>query len=315
MPKPDSNTAAFFLVGPTAVGKSAVAHHIAAAEGRAVLSADAFLVYRGMDIGTAKPTAAERKQVRYGGIDLVDPDRPFSVGAWLASAHDFLSDLKAAERPAIVAGGTGLYVKCLTEGLRATAADPARRAEAEAILRAGGTSALQAELRRCAPAAYRALVDPHNPRRLVRAYELALQEETARDRWTGPPDAPLVGLRMDPRALAGRIQRRVERMYEEGLLDEVRHLQTAFPAFSATAARAIGYAEAADALAGLCTVSEAMERSVRRTRQFARRQGTWFRHQARVVWIEVSPEMSIEECAAEVRAAWREHGPTPISQV
>lgn len=309
----DERACGLFLVGPTAVGKTAVAHALAARLGRPVLSADAMLVYRGMDIGTAKPSRAEISRYRYAGVDLADPDRDFSVADFLRAVPP-----DPATRW-IVCGGTGLYLRCLAEGLRpAPAACAAVRARCEELLATGGIALLQAELGRIAPDRLAALADPKNPRRLIRAIEAAGPggaPPAAPDREgrsvSGPP-AVLVGLRMEKMALERRIRARVARMYADGLLEEAAGLRRTFVRLSRTALQAIGYAEAFAVLDGRMTRPEAMERTAIRTRQLAKRQMTWFRHQHAVAWIDVTEDSSLEQTAAAVVQCWEQHGPIPL---
>jgi tRNA dimethylallyltransferase len=308
-------SSAFFLVGPTAVGKSAVAQWIAAHGNYEILSADSMLVYRGMDIGTDKPTAEARAQVPYHGLDLVEPSETFSVWAYRAHAGRALADIAARGRPAIVAGGTGLYVKSLTDGLTAApGADPARRAVWEQVCAEQGVAALARALQECSPALYAAVRDKGNPRRLIRALELA--EAGAEGRPAGwnsrSPGAPLAALRRPPAELKTRIESRVGSMYRQGLIEEVRALLAHGPIWSATARHAIGYAEAVDVSAGRCSREDAVRETARRTWQLARRQMTWFRHQAAVKWIEVTDQMDVSAVAARVMEHWRTYGPTAI---
>ena len=301
---------AFFLVGPTAVGKTAIGQHLAEQEGSDILSADSMLVYKGMDIGTAKPTAAEQKNVRYWGMDVVDPSETCSVGAYLEqSIHAF-----ASGRPMLVVGGTGLYVKCLIEGLAALPpADPKLRDEFERLHREKGVEALQEKLKAADPARYDRLKDKRNPRRLVRALELAALKATPDASWKGPPGVPLVGLKMEPARLYDRIRQRVIRMYKDGLIDEVRRLKAQYRLLSKTALQAIGYAEALAVLDGKCLQDEAVERTAVRTRQLAKRQMTWFRRQANVQWLEIDPETPVAEIAGRVKELWNIHGATPLA--
>jgi len=401
-------SAAWFLVGPTAVGKTAVAQHVAERTGAAILSADAMLVYRGMDIGTAKPLPVERGPVRYFGIDLADPDEPFSTGAWLAAVRAELSGragppdppharatrsasassiggsgptppeppqllrLRRLDGPAlpdraprpgglIVAGGTGLYVRALVHGLDAPAADPVRRQYWQERLAREGLEALRRELTARAPQVAAALADPENPRRVIRALEHLDAHGSLPDTWREAPKPRLIGLRLPRSALHARIAARVERMFANGFLDEVATLRDRFPAWTAasvttgarasvraafqpavggdgappssshalsqatggrtvaqsadtpaTARSAIGYAEACDLLDKRITREQAIAQIVVRTRQLAKRQETWFRHQADVTWIEIAADEPAAAIAARVLAAWREHGPTPI---
>ena len=307
--------AACFLVGPTASGKTAVAQWMAEREGFDILSADSMLVYEGMDIGTAKPTAAERARVAYHGLDVTTPDRPFSVWDYSCHAHRVLADAEARGRRVLVVGGTGLYVKSLTHGLRETPApDPALRAQWDRILRDEGAAALQEALRLRRPDLYAALRDPANGRRLIRALELAQADAAPPGgTWrTAASSAPLAGLQLSVADLHSRIESRVGRMYNAGFIGEVEALLRRYPVFSETARQAIGYAEAMDVLAGRCSREEAVQRTIVRTRQLAKRQMTWFRRQADVRWIRVTPRMGIPEIAVEALEHWRQWGPTPI---
>lgn len=294
------------LVGPTASGKTDVAHRIARRQGWGIVSADSMLVYRGLDIGTAKPTARERRGIPYAGIDLVEPSQPCSAGLFLERVG---REVRRADGPAdwIVTGGTGLYVKCLMEGLDAPApGDPGARREAEAAFEAGGVSALQDLLSRSAPEALARLADPMNPRRLVRAYEVARAGGGAPGRHRNA--AVIVGLRPDRAEHERRMVRRVGRMFAEGLVEEVRSILASGVALSVTARHAIGYQEALDVLSGACTEAQALVRTAIRTRQYAKRQMTWFRHQADVDWVEVGPGADPDDVAREVEARWEQHG-------
>ncbi len=312
---------AWVLVGPTAVGKSAVAQHLASLTGATILSADAMLVYRGMDIGTAKPLPTERKTTPYLGLDLVDPDQPFSVGAWLATVRGQLAASPAAcevQSPAggtglIVAGGTGLYVRTLLCGLDAAPADPARRAHWQQVFQDGGLPALQAALRARSPSALAALDDPENPRRVSRALERLDAGEG-----TGTPPAPraplpmAVGLRLPATALHARIVARAEAMLAGGLVEEAARLRQRYPVWSPTASQAIGYAEALALLDGQVDRATALARMVARTRHLAKRQMTWFRHQLSVVWVDVDPQAGPAAAAAQVCEKWSTYGPCPL---
>ncbi len=320
---PTSKLQAWFLVGPTASGKSAVAQHLAEQDAGAILSADAMLVYRGMDIGTAKPTAAERARVRYYGLDLVEPREPFSAGAYRAAALQALHD--AAMRklsPLIVVGGTGLYIKSLIDGLALhSPAQLAIREEAGRRLAAGGVDALQTWLRQIDPERYAALADPHNPRRLTRALEMALAGDIPADgagsvggNWRKPVESPrILGLKWSLPQLYDRIQVRVQAIFAGGLLAEVERLLQSGFADAPTARRAIGYAEAEAYLRAQYSLDEAMVRTAVRTRQLAKRQMTWFRHQCNVDWLALDAAMTVADIAGAVRAYWQSHGPTPVA--
>ncbi|MCX7005969.1 MAG: tRNA (adenosine(37)-N6)-dimethylallyltransferase MiaA, partial [Kiritimatiellaeota bacterium] len=280
---------AFMLCGPTATGKTALAHLLAAELNAVILSADAMLVYRGMDIGTAKPTVVERERFSYGGLDLVEPDATFDVATWLDHAKNFLESARAAGRPVLVVGGTGLYIKWLLSGLTAQpSADPVWRAAADKM----NLAELQRALQQIDAVRFEALTesDRQNPRRLIRAVELARELPSL-----GKNDTPVVQalektaapvcLSLPTPLLWQRIEVRVATMFNQGLLDEARQLRKKFPQFSASAQQAIGYAEAFAVLDGALTEKAAREKIAIRTRQFAKRQMTWFKHQAGVVWV------------------------------
>ena len=306
--------AAFILVGPTASGKSAVAECIAAKSSppAPLLAADSMTVYAGMDLGTAKPDAASRALTPIFGVDLCPPSRDFSVGDYLAAVRALWPSLPRSPALPIVVGGTGLYVKCLTEGLDAPpVASPVHRQAAEALLASQGPEALLAAVRALSPAQFSRIRDPQNPRRLVRAYELlAAGHELP---LPSPKKHPkIVGLRLPPEELDRRIERRARRMFAYGLVDEVRALRAAGP-LSETARHAIGYEEAAAVLDGILDEEAAIALTAQRTRRYARRQMTWFRHQADVSWVDVAPDDSVERVAGRVQRLWKTLGPAPLA--
>ena len=322
---------AWILAGATATGKSAVAQLLAERLGCAILSADAMLVYRGMDIGTAKPCPAERGSVPYFGIDLVTPADTFSTGQWLADAARACRSTQTSaamegERPReppaesplpacglIVAGGTGLYLKALTAGFDSAAADPASRARWQALFDREGLDALREALAERAPDALAALADPSNPRRLIRALEHLDAHGSLPQQWkTDTPAPPVTVLRLPRKQLHARIERRAAAMFRQGLVEEVRALRQTFPVWSATARQAIGYAEVCALLDGVLSEKAAFEKIVIRTRQLAKRQETWFRHQTRAVWLDIDETDPPAHIAGRVLETWRQHGPTPV---
>jgi tRNA dimethylallyltransferase len=306
---------AYFLVGPTCTGKTRVAQWIAERGPYEIVSADSMQVYRGMDIGTAKPTLKERAGVVYHGLDLVDPGRRFSVAEYRDCVLRVLPEIARRGRRAIVVGGSGLYLRALLEGLRPGPAPLGEgRDRWERLLSEGGVDALAAELERRAPDQWRALRDRRNPRRLIRALERSeAAPEVGACQWRDPRESPpLPGLTLEPEALRSAIERRVRDMYDGGLLDEVRRVQQGGAGLSRTALQAIGYAEAVEVIAGGMSRREAMERTAARTRQLAKRQRTWFRHQARVVWMEGWPASGVEQTAQRVQDHWRKYGPLEI---
>lgn len=301
--------AAWMLVGPTAAGKSDVAQALAVRLQAAILSADAMLVYRGMDIGTAKPDQAMRTEVPYCGIDLVRPDESFDLWTYLRLIRAQL-DALPPEMPLIVVGGSGLYVKALLGGVSDTLPGPDQREHWNTLFAREGVAGLQNVLREMAPDALASLADPQNPRRLIRAIELARGGHAV-----GVGSVPtkametlVAGLLVEPGMLRERIAARVDRMYAAGLLDEVGQLMGCFPEWSSTAKQAIGYAEALDVLAGRCGVAEAKQRTITRTNQLAKRQRTWFRHQIRVAWVPAERDNTTAVLAEQVAAVWRKNG-------
>jgi len=303
-----------------------VAQVLAEQMGYAILSADAMLVYKGMDIGTAKPTVAERGTVPYYGMDVVTPAEPFSTGCWLAAAA------RCTETNLIAVGGTGLYIKALTDGIDGSASNPEARATWQRVFEQEGLQGLQDALRQKSPETFAALPDPSNPRRLIRALEHLDASGTLPQHWknvsTSEPSnfrtselsnfrtspSPIIVLTMPREQLHRRILRRVEQMFASGLVEEVRALREAYPVWSVTAAKAIGYEEAGAMLDGTLTREQAIERIAIRTRQLAKRQETWFRHQAHAVWLDISEHEPTEDVARRVLQLWRQHGPTAIRQ-
>ncbi|MEN7972936.1 MAG: tRNA (adenosine(37)-N6)-dimethylallyltransferase MiaA [Verrucomicrobiota bacterium] len=309
------NSSAYFLVGATASGKSSVAQYIAERDGRLIVSADSMNLYRGMDVGTAKPTQVERNKVDYAGFDLAEPTEKFSVAAYLEAVRPAFE----SAREIIVAGGTGLYVKCLTEGFDDVPPEnPALRAELEAL----DFQTLEKRARTDAAEFYTQLTedDRHNPRRLVRILERTAgfrpaSTEPAGSRryersWNSKPKPTIVGLHVEREVLHKRIERRVGEMYADGLLDEARGLIGLD--LSPTALQAIGYAEAFAVLNNEMTVEEAKEKTIIRTRQLAKRQMTWFRNQLNVEWIDTAKFQTLEKLAEAVSCAWEKHGATPV---
>lgn len=297
------------MAGATATGKSAVAQLLAEQLGCAILSADSMAVYKGMDIGTAKPGVGLRGAVPYYGIDLTTPDHLFSVGQWRMEASQALQSHPGL----IVSGGTGLYIKALTNGLEGQATDPALRHQWLSLLAREGAPALRQALDERAPDLLRSMPDSHNPRRLIRALEHLNKQGTVPRNWREIPGKPRIMVLRLPREQAHvRIQHRVEQMYERGLLEEVENLRERFPRWSHTASHAIGYAEAHAVLDGVMTRAQAIERTVIRTRQLAKRQETWFRHQFDSIWIDILESDSTERVAERLHKEWSVHGPTSI---
>ncbi len=289
------------IAGPTATGKTGLAIRVAealAGEGTVVeiVSADSRQVYRGLDIGTAKATADEQARVPHHGLDLVEPDEPFSVADFAAHARGALAGIAAraadAGSPAlgILVGGTGLYLRAVARGLDTDAlpSDPDARARIEEDLRTHGLDAAAERLRTLAPT-LAAGVDLRNPRRVARALEIA---ELRGDEPLPPPrgypaPAAWIGLDLPIATHDASIAARARAQFEAGLLDEAAALRERFdpglPAFSA-----IGYREAWAVLDGESTLEDAIDLDARRNRAFARRQRTWFRSEPDIAWLDPS---------------------------
>jgi tRNA dimethylallyltransferase len=281
--------------GPTATGKTSLAIQLAlvlAGEGvpAEVISADSRQVYRGLDIGTAKPTLEERRGIPHHGLDLVDPDQPFSVADFADHVATVLSPIGAAGGLAILAGGTGFYLRAIARGLDTAAlpSDAAVRSKIEARMTELGVAAEAARLRSLAPN-LAARVDLRNPRRVARALEIA---EIAGDAPLPDPKgyaAPVAWLGLDvPRDVHARwIAERARAQFDAGLVEEARALRERFdpalPAFSA-----IGYAESWALLDGEIDRETAIERDATRNVAFAKRQRTWFRRETHVTWLDPS---------------------------
>ncbi|MCK5850172.1 MAG: tRNA (adenosine(37)-N6)-dimethylallyltransferase MiaA [Kiritimatiellae bacterium] len=319
-----SDMSAFFLVGATACGKTAVAQWIAERYSYDILSADSMLVYKGMDIGTAKPSREDLARVNYHGIDLLSPDESFNVWRYREHAMTAVKDCMSRQRKLLVVGGTGLYIKSLTDGLSQTSGpDDEMRRHWFGMLEDEGIEALQSALKEKDLSAYKALADKQNPRRLIRALENARAgfrkncRDTAthlrnRDNHQGV-SVPMIGLTLPIDVLAERIETRVEEMYRDDLCGEVNGLIEKYGEFSKTALQAIGYAEVRAFLDGRCSIEDAKTKTITRTRQLAKRQRTWFKNQANVEWIELHDGTNIEDAGGMVLAAWRKYGPTPIA--
>jgi tRNA dimethylallyltransferase len=255
-----------------------------------IVSMDSMQVYRGMDIGTAKPTAEERSEIAHHVIDVIDPGEEWSVARFQEEARTAVVDIESRGHRALLVGGTGLYVQAVVDDLQFPGEDLTLRAELEAATsEPGGVATMYGELRRLDPAAA-ARIDEHNQRRIVRALEVI--RVTGRPFSSfgpglsvfGPTAFPvrMAGIWLPRASLAARIEARTQAMYEAGLLDEARRLRAG--SLSRTAAQAIGYREAFAAAAGEMDGATAAVAAARRTRSFARRQRMWFRRDPRVLW-------------------------------
>ncbi len=282
------------LVGPTAAGKSSLAAALVwryAAEGRTaeVVNADSMLVYRGMDIGTAKPSERERSEIRHHMVDLLEVDQSATVAEFQQLARAAIADCRTRNVIPIVVGGSALYVRAIVDDFEFPGTDPAVRARLEHELLTQGAERLHQRLNDVDPAAA-ARILPGNARRIVRALEVI--ELTGRsfpavlpERRYLLPDVVQIGLAVDRPTLDARIAARVDAMWAAGLVEEVRRLAAAGLRDSLTASRALGYRQVLRYLDGEISEEQARELTIVGTRKFARRQDSWFRKDGRIVWL------------------------------
>lgn len=289
------------LVGPTASGKSAVAFAVAAADPRwELVTVDSMQVYRGMDIGTAKPSPAERAAVAHHLLDVADPWDDYDVARYQVDAADVLSDLEARGKRALFVGGTALYLRAVVDDLTLPGRYPEVRVELEAD---PDTEALHGRLSELDPRAA-ARMEPTNRRRVVRALEVTLGSGRPFSSHgpgldTHPPTPfTLVGLARDRAVIDQRISERYRRQLAAGFVDEVDRLLRCPRPWSRSASQALGYKELAAHLAGDTSLDEALDLAVRRTRRFARRQEKWFRRDPRIHWIDADAAPDHEVAAA-----------------
>ncbi len=278
------------ILGPTASGKTALSLALAQrVEGVEIVVVDSMQVYRGMDVGTAKPTRAEQAVAPHHLIGLVDPDEDFTVGQYQDAARRVLDDIAGRGGRAVLVAGTGLYLRAVLDGLDLPGQFPEVRAALEAE---PDTAVLHRRLVALDPLAA-SRMEPTNHRRIVRALEVGLGSGALFSSF-GPglgTYAPVpfhqVGLRWDRAALDRRIEARYRQQVADGFLDEVATLLARPGGMSRTARQALGYKELADHLEGRASFDEALDLAVRRTRRFARRQERWFRRDPRVSWLDV----------------------------
>lgn len=297
------------ITGPTASGKSAVAMHCARLLGAEIVSADSRQVYRGLDIGTAKPGADELREISHHGIDIAEPGETYTAGRFFEDARGWISDILARGRRVIVSGGSGLYVRTLTHGIfDAPDVDPDLRAELQRRLDEEGADALIDDLEHLDPEAARS-IDTRNPVRLLRALEVchqtgehysAIRRERMR---TLPWRFVQTAIERERAELYDRINGRVDAMVAAGLFDEVRALLAAGVQPSWNALKTVGYQEIVEYFENLHSREHAIELIKRNTRRFAKRQLTWFRREEDLRWFAPEPAgagMTARRMLAEV---------------
>ncbi len=305
--------APLLLAGPTAVGKSEAALLLAEKLNGEIISVDSMQVYRGLDTGTAKPSAAERARVPHHLIDVAELSQPFDAGKFVALAHKAVEDIQVRGRLPILCGGTGLYFKAFLDGLgEAPPGDPAVRATLEAT----ALAELLGELSERDPATF-ARIDRQNPRRVIRALEViritgkpfseqraawsSADGSTSADRTTR-----VFVLSRTTADLRCRIDARVDQMFALGLVEETRVLLSRGLTENRVAMQAIGYRQVVEHLRGERSLLETIELVKIRTRQFAKRQMTWFRRQLPMTRLEVGAGEEAGDIAARIEAAWRD---------
>lgn len=313
-----------FLVGATASGKTAVALELAERAGAEIVSMDSMLVYRGLDIGAAKPTARERARVPHHGLDLVDPSESFSVNDYLAHTRAALDDIARRGRRAVIVGGTSFYLKALVQGLfQGPDVDAAVREQIEERYRIEGPDALHAELERVDPRLAQR-IHRNDRKRVVRALEVYQQTGKPLSEWQnewGWHEGRTSGLELRPRRIAGlgaptesldrRIAQRTREMLDAGWMEEALRIRAGC-GFGATASQALGYAEVLQLADGQIEREECERVIALRTRQFARKQRTWLRKFPEIEWLEAPgvergsrTQQDLAEIVDEVLLRWR----------
>ena len=279
------------VLGPTAAGKTRFALELARRVSIEVISADSRQVYRQMDIGTAKPTAADQALVRHHLIDIVDPDEPFHLGDYVRRARQAISDVQARGAVPLLVGGSGQYLWSIVEGWQVPAVEPDSELRFRLTERAQleGPQALHQQLRRLDPGAASA-IHPNNVRRVVRALELVtrtgIPASEQRVRRAPRSDVLLLGLRVERQEIYRRIDRRVDEMFEAGLIREVECLLRAGYEPSLPSMSGIGYTQGVQFLSGEIGLAEAIAGTKTATHRFARQQGAWFRgDDPRINWV------------------------------
>jgi tRNA dimethylallyltransferase len=293
------------LAGPTAVGKSEIAALLAEKLGGEIISVDSMQVYRGLDIGTAKPAPAERARVPHHLIDVVDLNEPFDAARFIELARRAVAEIQARGRLPILCGGTGLYFKAFLEGLgQAPPADAGLRT----VLAATPMPELLRELAEQDPATFER-IDRKNPRRIVRAVEVIRLTgkpfSTQRAAWQSSipdprPSTLQFGVARSAADLHQRIDNRVDAMFRQGWVSETEHLLQRGLAQNPTALQALGYRQIVEYLRGERSLAETTELVKARTRQFAKRQMTWFRRQLQLTWFNLEPQAGAEAVAGHI---------------
>lgn len=288
------------IVGPTATGKSdlavAVAQHLGGPERVEIINADAYQLYKGMDVGTAKITSEEQQGVTHHLLDVLDPTQDSSVAAFQRDSRAVLDDIAARGKRAVVVGGSGLYVRAMLDDMNFPGTDPDVRAQLEARAAQVGTRTIFEQLRELDPAAAQS-IGPFNERRIIRALEVIeitgqpYSANLPKQEYVRP--AFTIGLDFDRAALDERVSLRVHQMIERGLVQEVESLVA--QGIGKTAERAVGYAEIISHLRGEVTLAEAAEQIIANTRRLTRKQMGWFGRDPRITWLKGDTDTLVED--------------------
>ncbi len=291
------------IAGPTAVGKTEVAIELVSKIGGEIVSADSMAVYRGMDIGTAKPTALEQAKAKFHLIDVADPNEWFSVGDFQRLAWQAIDDILKRNPPAIIVGGSGLYIRAAVDGLDESipSGNDEIRKKLEIEAKTYGRVCLHQRLAEIDPLSAQK-IHPSNLKRVIRAIEIfeltgrPASELFAESQRKAPryPGAAFFGLRMERNALYKRIEGRIDKMIEAGLVDEVRHLMENGVDLNKPSMQGLGYKEIAGYLQGEYSIEIAIDLLKKNTRRFAKRQYTWFNADKRIKWIDVDGKTASE---------------------
>lgn len=298
------------IVGATATGKTDLAISLAQRLDGEIVNADALQLYRGMDIGTAKATAAERATAPHHLLDVLEVTQEASVSAYQRDARRTIAQIRSRGRTPILVGGSGLYIRAVLDDIAFPPTDAAVRERLESEIAQRGAAAMHERLRRSDPEAA-GMIGVHDARRIVRALEVGeltgrpFSAFLPRPSYVDPATVQL-GLRRERTGLHERIARRVHRMVEQGLLEEVRDLRTRGLDRGLTARRAIGYEQALAVLDGELSCEQAIESTIVGTRRLVRKQDTWFRRDARVTWLDAeladgSPQHLLDAALAHLR--------------
>ena len=294
------------ILGVTGSGKGRLAHELAQRLDGEIISIDSMKVYRRMDIGTAKPPKQARQSVRYHLIDVVEPSESFSVAEFLGQASAAIKDVRSRAKKVIAVGGTALYIKALLYGLfDGPGSDEPLRTQLRARAETEGLAQLHRELTDVDSAAAER-ISPNDAKRIIRALEVyALTGKpitSFQKQWAEKPvhDWTIVGLRRDKAEESKRINARVKRMIEAGLVDEVKGLLAEEKPLSKQARCAIGYAEIIEYLEGRTSLEDAIELIKKNTRRLAKGQRTWFKTFGSVIWVDIGAEESAEETLGRV---------------